>query len=150
MTAPILRSVVYQLDRLVRHLAELPDRSSSPGSRHDEQLVRQMTTILRRTDAQRLAAVDPEADQRSSLDSVLGEVDGLLGELLDSRGLCSSCTNGFRFWPVANGTRWNRPCEVPDRPLHSLPLQRARIALVAMRPIFGPGTRRMSTVWPTT
>ena len=32
----------------------------------------------------RLAAADPEADQRSNLDSVLGEVDGLLGELLDS------------------------------------------------------------------
>jgi uncharacterized circularly permuted ATP-grasp superfamily protein/uncharacterized alpha-E superfamily protein len=78
------RSVVYQLDRLFDHLARLPDRSPSPGSRLDEQLVRRMATILQRTDAQRLAAVDPEGDQRSTLDTVVGEVDGLLGELLDN------------------------------------------------------------------
>lgn len=78
------RSVVYQLDRLFDHLAGLRDRSPSPGPHHDEQLVRQMTTILQHTDAQRLAAVDPGAERRSNLDTVLGEVDGLLGELLDS------------------------------------------------------------------
>jgi uncharacterized circularly permuted ATP-grasp superfamily protein/uncharacterized alpha-E superfamily protein len=78
------RSVVYQLDRLFDHLAQLPDRSPSAGSRLDEQLLRRMATILQQTDAQRLAAVDPEGDQRSTLDTVLGEVDGLLGELLDN------------------------------------------------------------------
>ena len=78
------RSVVYQLDRLVDHLADLPDRSPSKGPRHDEQLVRQMTTILQGTDAHRMAAADHGTDQRSNLDNALGEIDRLLGDLLDS------------------------------------------------------------------
>ncbi len=78
------RSVVYQLDRLFDHLAGLPGRSPSPDPGHDEQLVRRIATTLQRTDAQRMAVVDPENDQRTNLDIVLGEVDGLLGELLDS------------------------------------------------------------------
>jgi hypothetical protein len=49
----------------------------------EEELVRQMTTLLGLTDAARLAAPGPRA-QRPELDAVLGEVDALLAELLDS------------------------------------------------------------------
>ncbi len=78
------RSVSYQLDRLFDHLAGLPDRTPSGRPGREEQLVREMTTTLRRTDAATLATVEPGGDTRSDLDSVLGRIDTLLGELLDS------------------------------------------------------------------
>jgi uncharacterized circularly permuted ATP-grasp superfamily protein/uncharacterized alpha-E superfamily protein len=78
------RSVIYQLDRLFNHLADLPKQS--PGQRlgDGEQLVLRTTTMLRLTDAAHLAAVDPETRRRTELDAVLGQVDQLLAELLDS------------------------------------------------------------------
>jgi uncharacterized circularly permuted ATP-grasp superfamily protein/uncharacterized alpha-E superfamily protein len=78
------RSVIYQLDRLFNHLADLPKRS--PGQRlgDGEQLVLRTTTMLRLTDAAHLAAVDPDTRRRTELDAVLGRVDQLLAELLDS------------------------------------------------------------------
>ncbi len=78
------RSVIYQLDRLFNHLADLPKQS--PGQRlgDGEQLVLRTTTMLRLTDAAHLAAVDPETRRRTELDAVLGQVDHLLAELLDS------------------------------------------------------------------
>jgi uncharacterized circularly permuted ATP-grasp superfamily protein/uncharacterized alpha-E superfamily protein len=78
------RSVIYQLDRLFNHLADLPKQS--PGQRlgDGEQLVLRTTTMLRLTDATHLAEVDPETQRRTDLDTVLGRVDELLGELLDS------------------------------------------------------------------
>ncbi len=78
------RSVIYQLDRLFNHLADLPKQS--PGQRlgNGEQLVLRTTTMLRLTDAARLAEVDPESHRRTELDAVLGQVDHLLAELLDS------------------------------------------------------------------
>jgi uncharacterized alpha-E superfamily protein len=78
------RSVIYQLDRLVRHLSDLPTQSPSRRLGDEEQLVLEATTTLRLTDAGRLAAVDPDARRRPELDAVLGRVDGLLAELLDS------------------------------------------------------------------
>ena len=53
------RSVIYQLDRLFNHLADLPKQS--PGQRlgDGEQLVLRTTTMLRLTDAAHLAEVDP-------------------------------------------------------------------------------------------
>jgi uncharacterized alpha-E superfamily protein len=78
------RSVIYQLDRLFNHLADLPKQS--PGQRlgDGEQLVLRTTTMLRLTDAAHLAEVDPESRRRTELDAVLGQVDHLLAELLDS------------------------------------------------------------------
>jgi len=78
------RSVIYQLDRLFNHLADLPKQS--PGQRlgDGEQLVLRTTTMLRLTDAAHLAEVDPETKRRTELDAVLGQVDHLLAELLDS------------------------------------------------------------------
>jgi uncharacterized alpha-E superfamily protein len=78
------RSVLYQLDSLVHHLSDLPSRS--PGRRlgDDQRLVLEAATMLRLTDAGRMAAVDPELRRRPELDAVLGRVDGLLAELLDS------------------------------------------------------------------
>ncbi len=78
------RSVIYQLDRLFNHLADLPKQS--PGQRlgDGEQLVLRTTTMLRLTDAAHLAEVDPESHRRTELDAVLGQVDHLLAELLDS------------------------------------------------------------------
>jgi uncharacterized circularly permuted ATP-grasp superfamily protein/uncharacterized alpha-E superfamily protein len=78
------RSVIYQLDRLFNHLADLPKQS--PGQRlgDSEQLVLRTTTMLRLTDAAQLAEVDPGTHQRVELDAVLGRVDLLLAELLDS------------------------------------------------------------------
>ncbi len=78
------RSVMYQLDRLVDQLADLPKRSPAQRLGHGEQLVLEITTMLRLTDATRLASVDPDSRQRPELDTVLGRVDELLGELLDS------------------------------------------------------------------
>ena len=78
------RSVMYQLDRLVDQLAELPKRSPAQRLGHGEQLVLEITTMLRLTDAAQLAAVDPDTNRRSELDSVLGRADELLAELLDS------------------------------------------------------------------
>jgi uncharacterized circularly permuted ATP-grasp superfamily protein/uncharacterized alpha-E superfamily protein len=78
------RSVMYQLERLVDQLADLPKRSPAQRLGHGEQLVLEITTTLRLTDATRLASVDPETMRRPALDSVLGKVEDLLGELLDS------------------------------------------------------------------
>ena len=78
------RSVIYQLDRLADHLAELPTSSPAQGPGGEEQLVLGTTALLHLTDADRLAAVDEASGRRPELDSVLGQVDGLLAELLDS------------------------------------------------------------------
>ncbi len=78
------RSVIYQLDRLVNHLADLPKQSPAQRMGEEEQLVLQATTLLRLTDATRLAAVDPDLGRRLELDGVLGRADQLLAELLDS------------------------------------------------------------------
>jgi uncharacterized alpha-E superfamily protein len=78
------RSVVYQLDRLFDHLADLPE--PSPGQRPSDggQLVSRTITTLRLTDATRLAEADPESHRRAELDAVFGQVDELLAELLDN------------------------------------------------------------------
>jgi uncharacterized circularly permuted ATP-grasp superfamily protein/uncharacterized alpha-E superfamily protein len=78
------RSVVYQLDCLRAHLAALPERSPAQRSGAAEQLVRETTAVLQRTDAAQLATVDPATGGRAGLDSVLGRAEGLLDELLDS------------------------------------------------------------------
>ena len=78
------RSVIYQLDRLFDHLADLPRQSPGQRPGDGEQLVLRTTTMLKLTDASRLAGVDPETHRRAELDAVLGRVDGLLVELLDS------------------------------------------------------------------
>lgn len=78
------RSVLFQLDRLVAHLAELPKRSSAQRLGNEERLALEATTLLRLTDHDRLAAVDPGTGRRSELDSVFATVDSLLGDLLDS------------------------------------------------------------------
>ncbi len=78
------RSVMYQLDRLFGHLADLPKQPRAQRLGDQEQLVLRTTTMLRLTDAVQLAAVDPETRRRSELDSVLGRADELLADLLDS------------------------------------------------------------------
>jgi len=78
------RSVLFQLDQLVAHLAELPKRSSAQRLGNEERLALESTTLLRLTDPDRLAAVDPDTGRRPELDSVFTTVDGLLGDLLDS------------------------------------------------------------------
>jgi uncharacterized alpha-E superfamily protein len=78
------RSVIYQLDRLVDQLADLPKQSPVQRLGRGEQLALEITTKLRLTDAAQLAVVDPETRRRPELDSVLGRVEDLLGELLDS------------------------------------------------------------------
>jgi uncharacterized alpha-E superfamily protein len=78
------RSVMYQLDRLFGHLADLPRQARAQRLGDQEQLVLRTTTMLRLTDAVQLAAVDPETKRRVELDSVLGRADELLAELLDS------------------------------------------------------------------
>ncbi len=78
------RSVIYQLDRLVDQLAELPKQSPAQRLGHADRLVLEITTTLRLTDAGRLAVVDTETSRRQELDSVLGRVEVLLAELLDS------------------------------------------------------------------
>jgi uncharacterized circularly permuted ATP-grasp superfamily protein/uncharacterized alpha-E superfamily protein len=78
------RSVMYQLDRLVDQLADLPKQSPAQRLGHGEQLVLEITTMLRLTDAAQLATVDPESQRRPELDAVLGRAEALLAELLDS------------------------------------------------------------------
>ena len=78
------RSVIYQLDRLVDQLAELPKQWPAQRLGHGDQLVLEITTLLRLTDAAQLAIVDADAGRRPGLDSVLGRVEALLAELLDS------------------------------------------------------------------
>ena len=77
------RSVLFQLDRLVAHLAELPKRSSAQRLGNEERLALEATTRLRLTDPDRLAAVDATG-RRVELDTVFATADGLLGDLLDS------------------------------------------------------------------
>ena len=77
------RSVLFQLDRLVTHLAELPKRSSAQRLGNEERLALEATTRLRLTDPDRLAAVDATG-RRVELDTVFATADGLLGDLLDS------------------------------------------------------------------
>jgi uncharacterized alpha-E superfamily protein len=78
------RSVVYQLDRLFDHLADLPKQSPGQRAGDGEQLVLRTIAMLRLTDASRLAEADPETQRRAELDAVFGRVDELLAELLDS------------------------------------------------------------------
>ena len=99
------RSVIYQLDRLFHHLADLPDRVP-----HGQRLGARSAwsskppRMLRLTDADRLAAVDPDADQRPELDTVLGTVDASWTDLLDSLRPRSSSMSGCRHWPVGGRT----------------------------------------------
>jgi uncharacterized alpha-E superfamily protein len=78
------RSVVHQLDRLYDHLAALPKKPSSTHPGGEELLAMKATTMLRLTDATRLAGVDPGTGLRPELGSVLGGVEEHLAELLDS------------------------------------------------------------------
>jgi len=78
------RSVLYQLDRLVAHLAELPKQSSAQRLANEERLALEATTLLRLTDPDRLAVVDPGSGRRTELDSVFATADGILDDLLDS------------------------------------------------------------------
>ena len=80
------RSVLFQLDELVAHLAELPKRSSAQRLGNEERLALETTTLLRLTDPDRLSAVDAATGRRSELDSVFATADGLLGDLLASLG----------------------------------------------------------------
>jgi len=80
------RSVLFQLDELVAHLAELPKRSSAQRLGNEERLALETTTLLRLTDPDRLSAVDATTGRRSELDSVFATADGLLGDLLESLG----------------------------------------------------------------
>ncbi len=78
------RSVMFQLDRLFDHLADLPKRSPVQRLGDEEQIVLKTTTMLRLTDATELAGVDAQSGRRPGLDSVLGRVEDHLDELLDS------------------------------------------------------------------
>ena len=78
------RSILFQLDRLVAHLADLPKRSSAQRLGNEERLALEATTLLRLTDPDRLAAVDAATGRRTELDTVFATADGLLGDLLDS------------------------------------------------------------------
>ena len=64
------RSVLFQLDHLVAHLAELPKQSSAQRLANEERLALEATTLLRLTDADHLAVVDPVSDRRRELDGV--------------------------------------------------------------------------------
>ena len=78
------RSVLFQLDRLVAHLAELPKQSSAQRLANEERLALEATTLLRLTDPDRLAVVEPGTKRRRELDTVFATADGLLDDLLDS------------------------------------------------------------------
>jgi uncharacterized alpha-E superfamily protein len=78
------RSVLFQLDRLVAHLAGLPKQSSAQRLANEERLALEATTLLRLTDPDRLAAVDPATGRRTELDRVFTTADGLFDDLLDS------------------------------------------------------------------
>ncbi len=78
------RSVLFQLDRLVSHLARLPKQSSAQRLANEERLALEATTLLRLTDPDRLAAVDPATGTRRELDTAFATADGLLDDLLDS------------------------------------------------------------------
>jgi hypothetical protein len=62
----------------------LPKRSSAQRLANEERLALEVTTLLRLTDPDHLAAVDAAAGRRAVLDSVFATADGLLGDLLDS------------------------------------------------------------------
>jgi uncharacterized circularly permuted ATP-grasp superfamily protein/uncharacterized alpha-E superfamily protein len=78
------RSVLFQLDRLVTHLAGLPKQSSAQRLANEERLALEATTLLRLTDPDRLAAVDASTGRRTELDAVFTTADGLLDDLIDS------------------------------------------------------------------
>jgi uncharacterized alpha-E superfamily protein len=78
------RSVLFQLDRLVAHLAELPKQSSAQRLANEERLALEATTLLRLTDPDRLAVIDAGTGRRRELDTVFATADGLLDDLLDS------------------------------------------------------------------
>ncbi len=77
-------AVLYQLERLASHLADLPTQDSARRLGEQARLALEATTLLRLTDAGRLAAVDTGSGRRLELDEVFATVDDLLTELLDS------------------------------------------------------------------
>ncbi len=77
-------AVLYQLERLASHLADLPTQDTSRRLGAQERLALEASTLLRLTDAGRLAAVDTGSGRRLELDEVFATVDDLLAELLDS------------------------------------------------------------------
>jgi uncharacterized alpha-E superfamily protein len=77
------RSVIYQLDRLFQHLSDLAEASSTTRAGDQRELAQETVAVLRRSDGAKLAAVDVDTNSRPELDAVLGQVDGLLAELLD-------------------------------------------------------------------
>ena len=78
------RSVIFQLDRLFDHLADLPKPSPGQHPGDTGQLVSRTIGVLQLSDGTRLAEADPETQRRAELDAVFGQVDELLAELLDS------------------------------------------------------------------
>ena len=119
------RSVLFQLDRLVDHLAGLPKQSSAQRLGNEERLALEATTLLRLTDADRLAVVDPATGAGRELDSVFATVDGLLDDLLDS--LRDTYFAHERLSVLAGGRPEDPGAghEIPDRAPHRVPLQRA-------------------------
>lgn len=77
------RSVIYQLDRLFQHLSDLAETSSTTRAGDQRELAQETVAVLRRSDGAKLAVVDVDTNSRPELDAVLGQVDGLLAELLD-------------------------------------------------------------------
>ena len=117
--------MLFQLDQLVTHLADLPKRSSAQRLGNEERLALETTTMLRLTDPDRLATSMPPAGVGTELDVVFATADGLLGDLLDS--LQRTYFAHERLSVLAGGQsegmgRWRH--EVPDRAPHRLPLRR--------------------------
>jgi uncharacterized alpha-E superfamily protein len=77
------RSVLFQLERLVEHVAGLPSHSGAFSRNEVDRLLDETITVLREVDPDRLASVDADGSHRTDLETVLRQVEGLLGDLLD-------------------------------------------------------------------
>ena len=125
-TPPTPASVIYQLDRLFNHLADLPKQS--PGQRlgDGEQLVlrdHHHAAPDRRRPTGRGRPRDP-AGGPSWTPSSAGWTS-CWPSCSTACGPPSSPTSACRCWP-ASSTTWDGARDVPDRPPDQLPLQRAR------------------------
>ena len=72
------RSLVYQLDRLKKNLANLPKASGDQSISTHDLLVAEAYELLKNADKDQLSVPDPEGAQYKKLDDFLSEMYGLL------------------------------------------------------------------------
>ncbi len=78
------RSLAFQLSKLERHIANLPQQNESGSRTELERLTLETATLIRLIDVNRLALVDEKSGKRESMENFLGVLGTRLPALSDA------------------------------------------------------------------